>query len=49
MKKFKYEYTLLNIYCGTYHTLKTNTLYKKGTILKGEFEVKECKSKHYNY
>lgn len=43
MKKFKYEYTLLNIYCGTYHILKTNTSYRVGTILKGEYEIKEYK------
>ena len=39
----KYEYTCLNIYSGKYYTTKSNNYYAKGTILKGEYEVKQCR------
>ena len=50
MKEKKYEYTCLNIYSGKYYTMKCNTYYKKGTILQGEYECKECRLiKTYGY
>ena len=39
----KYEYTCLNVYTGKYYTMRCNTYYKKGTILKGEYECKGCR------
>lgn len=40
--KYKYEYTVLNIYSGNYGTLKTNRYYAKGEIIKGEYDPREC-------
>lgn len=39
--KVYYRYSCLNIYSGKYYELRTNKIYKIGTILKGEYEVKE--------
>lgn len=44
MKKYLftlYKYSCLNIYSGKYYELRTKNYYKKGTILDGEYEVKE--------
>ncbi len=43
-----YTYSLLNIYSGKFYELTTKKVYKNGTILKGEFEVKEMIGKKLN-
>lgn len=40
--KYKYEYTVLNIYTGNYGTLKSNRYYAKGEIINGEYDPRDC-------
>lgn len=40
--KYKYEYTVLNIYTGNYGTLKSNRYYAKGEIINDEYEPRDC-------
>lgn len=40
--KYHYRYVALNIYTGDLHWMWSNNYHKKGEVVKGEWDVREC-------